>query len=269
MSFLRLVPASLLLVGMLSAAAGCSSGGTGDTSADPDPAPAPSTMSVIERCGSEIPAGTDVTAHELTAGDGSTFSAADFKADNPTGVVLVLLHQTGRLGLCGWGQFAGAAAGQGIASVAIDLCGYGTSSCTDGLESDPKAQVDLALTHVRDDRAAQRVVLVGASMGGSNSVIAAAAGVDIDAWVDVSGVSSWNDVELQDLAGDLAQRGIPGLIVYATSDGDVEYAAARKLARSSGAEFLDGGSGHGYELLTDTPGRLKPAGRALLAFANR
>jgi dienelactone hydrolase len=110
-------------------------------------------------------------------------------------------------------------------------------------------------------------VLVGASMGGSMTVMAVASGADVDAWVDLSGPSGWDGVLLADLAPQVAQQGVPGLVVQATSDGQAEYAAAQTLARDSNAEFLDGGAGHGYELLVDPDGVLLPAGRAVLDLA--
>lgn len=227
----------------------------------------PATVTRVERCASALPAGTPVRDVRLTGSDGTDLSAADFGSSEGSATVLVLLHQTGPSGLCGWGRFAAAAAERGMASIAIDMCGYGDSECAPGVERDPAAQADLALAHARDDLGARRVVLVGASMGGSSTVIAVADGVRADAWVDVSGVSSWDGVRLQSLADELADGGLPGLVVYARSDGPLQYGAAQRLARTAGARFLDGGSGHGYALLTDTDGQLLPAGEAVLRFA--
>lgn len=61
--------------------------------------------------------------------------------------------------------------------------------------------------------------------------------------------------------------GAGGLVVQARSDGAAAYAKSRLLARRSDARFLDGGSGHGYELLTRLDGRLTRVGRAVLAHA--
>ena len=105
---------------------------------------------------------------------------------------------------------------------------------------------------------------MGASMGGSLTVLAAAAGADVDAWIDVSGPSAWEGTELRRVAPDLPAR---GLVVQARSDGAAAYAQAKLLATRSGATFLDGGSGHGYELLSDYTGRISRVGRAVLAFA--
>ena len=220
---------------------------------------------LLERCGSAIPAGTEPRPLTLVGAGGARLTAAAFGPEQAD-TALVLLHQTGPGGLCGWGRFASRAAEAGLAAVAIDMCGYGGSECPPGLESDPRSQVELAVAHLRAEVGAGRVVLVGASMGGSNTVIAVSDGAPVDAWVDVSGVSTWNGVRLQSRAG-AVRTAAPGLIVHARSDGPLEYAAARRLARTSGTRFLDGGSGHGYELMTDYRGRLLPAGRAVIRFA--
>lgn len=241
--------------------AACSEGGAqGDPAVDPTPRE----VSVADRCQSAVP--KDAEARNLTlSGEGATLSAAVFDGES-SGTALVLLHQTGPSGLCGWGRFAARAAEVGLPSVAIDMCGYGDSSCPDAMVRDPAAQVSLAVRAARDELGADRVVLVGASMGGSSTVRAVAAGAHVDAWVDVSGVSTWDGVRLLDLVPDLADAP-PGMIVYARTDGPLEYGAGRRLARRIGARFVDGGSGHGYELMTDYRGRLLRGGRAVIAFA--
>jgi len=254
-----------LLLLVLGALLGACSAGDGRAASEPADGTASPVSSLAERCGSALPSGAQVRELTLEGDGGLTLSAAAFGPERAR-TALVLLHQTGPGGLCGWGRFASRAAEQGLAVVAVDMCGYGDSDCPPGLESDPRAQVEPALAHVRDEVGARRVVLVGASMGGSNTVIAVSDGARVDAWVDVSGVSTWDGVRLQSRAGAL-RTAPPGLIVYARSDGPLEYAAARRLARTSGTRFLDGGSGHGYELVTDHRGRLLAAGRAVIRFA--
>jgi pimeloyl-ACP methyl ester carboxylesterase len=238
---------------------GCSANGDSGEDSDKSPTATVSedpTASLLERCSMMIPSGAPV--RQLTLGKQSL---AVFEAATPSKTVMVLLHQIGRAGLCGWGPFATQAARQGLSSVALDMCGYGDSTCP--LEEDPTEQVKAAVDYARHQLRARRVVLVGASMGGSSTVIAAARGADIDGWVDVSGPGEWDNVVLQDLAGRLPK---PGMVVYARSDGAAEYSSAKQLAASAGARFVDGGSGHGYELMTDVDGKLLPGGRAVLAF---
>ena len=179
---------------------------------------------------------------------------------------MVLLHQTGVIGLCGWGQFATAAAAAGLPSLAIDMCGFGGSQCPDGEATPPADQVDLAATYAREELGAERVVLVGASMGGSQTVIAVADGAEVDGWADVSGPDVWEGTTLADLAPEVQARGLPGLVAHASDDDDTWYAAAQALAPAAGAQFLDGDSGHGYTLLTDNTGTLRPDGQELIDF---
>lgn len=220
---------------------------------------------MAERCASGIPSQADFSALQLSDGVGTTVSAAEFAGEGDT--VLVLLHQTGPWGLCGWGRFATEAAAEGLPSIAIDLCGYGDSVCAAGLESTPEALVDLAAAHAREAMGASRVVLVGASMGGSETVIAVAGGAQVDAWVDLSGPSTWGGVRLLGLADELRATGLPGVVAHAADDDALQYVEARRLARASGADFLDGLSGHGYELLTDALGDLRPDGHTVIDFA--
>lgn len=253
---------AVLLVGLT----GCGDEG-GDEPEDGGPGAVPA-MSISERCESGVPADAVVTTVELGAGELSLL-AAEFDVPegvDASGTVMVLLHQTGYLGLCGWGQFASEAARHGLRSLAVDLCGYGGSECADGQQAPPEQQVDLAAAHARDAMGAERVVLVGASMGGSRTVMAVAGGAEVDAWAVLSGPSTWDGTTLADLAPDVAARGLPGLIAHAPDDTPSEYAAAQALATATGAEFLDGDSGHGYELLTITMGGLRPDGEELLAF---
>ena len=206
-----------------------------------------------------MPADSELEAFTLAGRTDGELSAA--RIGPPTArTVAVLLPQTS--GMCGWGRWATAAARAGLASVLVDPCGYGASTCSDAGDADPLDEVAPAVEHARGEMGADRVVLVGTSMGGSLTWQAAAAGADVDSWVDVSGPSAWGGTAQEDVVADLPPG---GLVVYARSDGDLEYRRAQQLARRSGGQFLDGGSGHGWELLTTPGGRLLPAGRAVLA----
>lgn len=269
--------AALIVIGLLLALAACTAAdepdppardSAGAASTEPTASVDGSTDPIRERCGLLLPSGLETSAIRLGEDVGADLVGAELgDTSQPGGTVLVLLHQTGTLGLCGWGAFAARAAEAGLPSVAFDLCDWAESTCPDELGRDPRAQVDLAVAHARDELGATRVVLVGASMGGAETVLAVGAGTPVDAWVDVSGPSAWDGVQLQSQAKAIAAKRVPGLVVQATSDGDSEYAAAQQLARTSGADFLDGGAGHGYELLTKRDGTLLPAGQAVLDLA--
>ncbi len=242
--------------------------GCSDDEPDPDGSaagPGHDTMSIQDHCPSGVKDTADATIIELGGGD-LTLVGAEFASESGNGTVMVLLHQTGMLGLCGWGVFAEQAAAAGLPSLAIDMCGYGGSECAAGEATPARDQVDLASAYAREEMGADRVVLVGASMGGSQTVIAVADGAEVDGWSDVSGPNVWAGTTLADRAADVRARELPGLVAHAADDDGTWYAAAQALAPAAGAEFLDGDSGHGYTLLTTNLGDLRPDGQALLDF---
>ncbi|MBW8752403.1 MAG: alpha/beta fold hydrolase, partial [Propionibacteriales bacterium] len=104
--------------------------------------------------------------------------------------VVVLVHQTDGGGFCGWLSFAARiAAVPGQVAVAVDLCGYGQAVCPQGSTAVGRQveQVRLAIDEAVRRFHPRRVVLVGASMGGSLAVLTAARDHRLDAVVDLSG----------------------------------------------------------------------------------
>jgi pimeloyl-ACP methyl ester carboxylesterase len=253
--------AALLLAGLVS---GCSDGDGGDPPGrGATQVNTPESSSLAERCLSAIP-DPDLVEREQIDGPGGLHLVAGVFAAEDADTAVVLLHQIGGSGLCGWGPWAAQAARAGVAAVAIDLCGYGESRCAERWTTDPAAQVEVAADWAREHLGVSRVVVAGASMGGSQTVRAVAGGAPVDAWADVSGPSAWDGVPLASVAAHVAE---PGLVVYARSDGAAQYRAAQQLAARTDARFVDGGSGHGWELLTRIrDGGLTRAGRTLLEF---
>lgn len=246
------------MAGLLAALAVLAASGCSD--ADPvEPGPEPVAR---DECSDYFPADAEVRHRTLAGATDGEIQAVEFpSADAHT--ALVLLPERGG-GVCGWGAFAHAASSEGFASIVVAPCGYGASTCTSEGDADPVNEVAPAITAAREDLGVDRVVLMGASMGGSLAVLAAAGGADVDAWIDVSGPPSWEESALEPLAGRLPAG---GLVVFARSDGALAYRAAQRLARRSGARFLDGGSGHGYQLLSHLGGGINRTGRAVLAHA--
>ena len=116
-------------------------------------------------------------------------------------VVVVLLHQTDGNGLCGWLPFMPALADAGLEVLAIDLCRYGESDCravTDGsfADADQTDPVAVAVGYARTELHAERVVVAGASMGGSVALMSAATLPGIDAVVDLSGPVEWSGMDV-------------------------------------------------------------------------
>jgi pimeloyl-ACP methyl ester carboxylesterase len=253
--------AALLVTGCSSSDPGAGGDAGGSSAASSDPAP--EQASLAERCLSQIPEPDLVERQQIDDPRGLHLVAGVFRPDGEDAdAAVVLLHQIGGAGLCGWGPWATHAARAGVAAVAIDLCGYGESRCADRWNTDPVAQVAVAADWAREHLGVSRVVVAGASMGGSQTVRAVAGGAPVDAWADVSGPSAWDGVPLSSVAGRVDR---PGLVVQARSDGAAEFRAAQQLARRTGARFVEGRAGHGWELLTRLgDGELTPVGQTLL-----
>lgn len=225
----------------------------GDSSASAD--------SIADRCLSRLPEGLPAEPVHVE-GPGMHLFAALAEPEEPASTGAVLLPQIGASGLCGWLPYAAHLVGRGAAVLAVDPCGYGDSECDAGPAIGE--QVDLAVEHLRRETGVRRVVLLGASMGGSQTVRAVAQGADVDAWVDVSGPSAWEGESLLDVADSVRH---PGLVVYARDDGRQEFLRARELAARTGAAFLGPPAGHGWELLLDLRGRTTRVGERVLSFA--
>lgn len=182
--------------------------------------------------------------------------------------VVVLLHQSDRNGRCGWLTFAQRIVARGGFTVlAPDLCGYGDAVCPTAFTARQVDQVELAVAHASGPMRARRVLLVGASMGGSLAVLASARDLRVDALVDLSGPATWADTELASVATRLRA---PGLFAMAEDEGPEAVAAARALAAAAppGSRFLVADQGHGFDLLEDPTGEVTTVGRAVLAWLN-
>ncbi len=253
-----------MLAALVLLATACASSGPpdADTGATTEPAP-DATTALRDRCMSAIPEDAALEAVALTGSTGGEIEAARIGPDT-NDTVAVLLPQTS--GICGWGRWATAAAdGAGLTSLLVSPCGYGESVCTDEEDADPLNEVAAAVRLARTRYGAERVVLLGTSMGGSLTVMAVAAGADVDAWADISGPSAWDGVRLASLAAELPPA---GLVMIAPSDGQALYDAAEALAADAGVPFVPGRSGHGWELLVDpVDGSVTRLGHRLMDFA--
>jgi dienelactone hydrolase len=228
------------------------------SSAAPTELAVPTPMPLDRACSGEMPPG--IEQRSLTAADGSFINTGWLGSGD---TAAVLLHQTDGYGLCGFLFYADYLAQQGVRVVAMDLCGYGQSFCLGKpLGDDPAGQVKVVTDAVRAE-GATRVVLVGASMGGSVSLTAAKA-VEADAIVDLSGPAVFEKSSVTDDAGNVT---MPALFAYSYNDRSDLDAVREALPSmpSKKKEFLTYEVGHGYELLRDSASlELTPlAGRVL------
>ena len=127
--------------------------------AAPDPA-------LADRCGDDVPAGFSNV--DLTTSDGVHLVGA-LAGSGSTGIVLA--HQ--RNGdACGWLDYGARLAGHGMV-LAPDLRGFGGS---DEGQGEAESRYDLDVVAAADElrrRGATRIVLMGASIGGTSVILAA------------------------------------------------------------------------------------------------
>ena len=243
------------------------------TSPPPETGPAwTSFTGPLQRCGPQSSGVLEAPFDPITLRDPAVGKIPAVRLGRGRDVV-VLLHQTDRNGLCGWLPFMPAAAEAGLAVLAIDLCRYGESDCravaegtfTDADQTDPVA---VAVDYARTELHADRVVVAGASMGGSVALMSAATLPGVDAAVDLSGPVEWEGM-------DVVRRGraldVPVLVAMATSEGSEEAAGAQEIVANApaGSAVLTPEGGHGYDLLNDSEGAVLPLAEDVLRWIKR
>jgi len=183
-------------------------------------------------------------AVSFPASDGVRLAGTLF-GGGPAAVVLSHMFPTDQ---ASWFPFARRLAGEGYGVLAYDFRGYGKSGGArqiQQIDRDARAAAQFVRT-----RGARRVALVGASMGGTASVKAAAA-LGADALVVISSPMSFRGLTVS--ASELARLTMPSL--WITSEGDSVTASMRAMhAAAAGPKTLQiyPGSAHGTYLF-DSP----------------
>jgi hypothetical protein len=182
--------------------------------------------------------------------------------------VAVMIPQSGS-DYCGFIDFALVLAGHGIQSVLLNLCDVGATTCglEDNVVSSGANAALVAAEQARTD-GATRVVVVGASMGGTTAIVAASQSGDdgrLDAVADLSGPIEFAGIDTAPLAGAIE---IPMFLAVSGSDSVVSSSALEKLgAASAGGDYaVYGGTGHGWAMLLTRDGSLTKTGQALMEF---
>lgn len=227
--------------------------GTPTSSRSPSPSLTPSTSAgrrsaVSLRCGGDD--APDARLLRLKAPGGAVLTAFDVGGGT---TAAVFLHQTNGGGFCGWWPYGSwLSASAGVRAVGLDLCGYGTSRCPQTLQDDPVRQVEVVVDWLRA-KGAERVVVVGASLGGSVALDAAAA-LDVDAVVDLSGPV---DYPTTHTTRSLPRLRVPTLVAVSRSDDPTDHdVLQRALPRIPAAtkRFVSADGGHGYALVWGVQG---------------
>lgn len=193
----------------------------------------------------------------------------------PRGVVLV--HESGRLALCGWWPYAARLADRGFHVLLFDLRCAGLSGCPARGADAYVADVAAAAATLRRP-GCRSVELVGASAGGSIALVATARLRGIAAVADLSGDGL--DLPIGGGGRPLTARQAapavraPLLLAVARNDPYVGLADVRALGRRAGSAekrlvVLPAGAGHGWDLVRPPGGRWSPFARTLTAFLAR
>jgi alpha-beta hydrolase superfamily lysophospholipase len=211
----------------------------------------PSAPSLATTCGT-LPGGFRASTTWLTTGDGVRIYAATTGTDDR---VVVLAHESGGLGLCGWIPTMRRLAANGIRSVAFDFRGqYPSPLPPRSVEDDWRADVQAAIDYAD----AKKLVLMGASFGGAVVVADGFRLHGVDGIVSLSGEPAIPSRHV-DAIGNVARLRLPLLVVASRLDGYLDEAHARQLARRAGSTdkqvAVFPGRAHGWDILDEPRAR--------------
>jgi uncharacterized protein len=174
--------------------------------------------------------------------------AGDLRGSGPTGVVLAHMFPTDR---SSWAEFGSHLADRGYRSLAFDFRGYGDSG---GAREIPEIWRDvLAAAEALRARGARRIVLVGASMGGTAAMIAASR-AEVQGVVTLSAAGTFMGLSAPPEILQAVDE--PKLFLAAQGDGSAAATAQTFYDTASGAKRLEivTGSDHGTDLLEGQQG---------------
>ena len=168
--------------------------------------------------------------------DGRVFGAGD------TGVILAHMFPSDQTS---WHPFAKRLAAEGFIALTFDFRGYGVS---DGPLDVPELPLDIrAAIDLLRDHGATDVYLIGASMGGTASVVVAEDG-DVAGIVAISAPRDFQGLSASASAPDVT---IPALLIASEQDGSAPADAAwlAETIRGPTATRIYPGAAHGTRLL--------------------
>jgi uncharacterized protein len=170
----------------------------------------------------------------------------DVRGRGDAGVVLAHMYPADRTS---WSEFAELLAQEGFHVLAMDFRGFGDSGGTRDLSQ--LWQDVLAGADELRRRGARRVVVIGASMGGTAALVAASR-AELDGVATLSAPSTFMGIAAP--AEVVAAVDEPKLFVAAQGDGQAAITAQSLYTTASGAKRVEivTGSDHGTDLLEGT-----------------
>lgn len=258
------------------ATAGCSAGSgssvAGRPSANPhptsasgatspsDPAPSPTASVPCDTAGMQATTIVDAAGRRrleaAVTGSGST--------------TVVFVHESGSTGMCGFADFAAwVARSRHARALLVEQCGYGGSRCPDMSEAGSTwiGATRVAIAWARA-HGARRVVVVGASYGGTVALAVGSGTPRVDAVADLSGERSIGGLDAVRLARSVR---VPLVLGVAPGDRYVSVEEMRAVAAAAAPTHprllvSDLQGAHGWELLADSPTTWSPVAQAVAAL---
>jgi pimeloyl-ACP methyl ester carboxylesterase len=211
---------------------------------------------LLPACGGG-PASAPTRTIRFTSEDGVRLTG-DLRGHGLVGVVLAHMFPADR---GSWAEFASLLAGEGYRALNFDFRGYGGSG---GTRAIPEMWRDvLAAADELRARGARRVVLVGASMGGTAALVAASR-ADLDGVVTLSAPSTFMNLSAPPEVVQAVDE--PKLFIAAQGDGQAAATAQEFYTEASGAKRVEivTGDEHGTDLLEGS--RAEVVRMAILTF---
>ena len=190
----------------------------------------------------------DASIVAITTEDGLRLDARLFAADGRRLVLLLHMYPADQRS---WYDFARALRQDGVSALTLDFRGYGASEGEKDAENiDRDARAALAFARAQGY---ESVMLVGASMGGTVAILAAAA-EPVAGVITLSAPISFRGLDAESAAGDLA---VPLAVMASRGDRSAADSLAR-LAERAGLDerhaVLYEGRAHGTDMLTGQDG---------------
>ena len=132
-------------------------------------------------------------------------------------VTAILVHQLDE-NSCGWFPFAANLADEGVRVMLLSLCGYGETECTGGSLTGTGADAVLAAADWAREDGAERVVVAGASIGGTTAMVAATHDADTGLLDGVANLSSPVVADGSDIRRGAASITIPAFLAVGPGD---------------------------------------------------